>query len=146
MLDGACPAHANQHLANWLLKVQPRIHWRPASRVVLATPDLCFATPKAPNVAARLKSLGTGVDGLLSEEERAILDALPASLAAPKTSPVTPGSFRLVQKIISKGSAWPDKYAKFGFILRRPKPDYFAIFTRSCPITWCTYPAVAGAH
>lgn len=64
---------------------------------------------KAPGVVARLKALGASVDGLLSKEEGAVLDALPASMAAPKTSPVTPGSFRLMQKIVTKGSGWPQK-------------------------------------
>lgn len=60
-------------------------------------------------MVARLKALGASVEGLLSEEEGAVLDALPASMAGPKTSPVTPGSFRLMQKIVTKGSEWPQK-------------------------------------
>lgn len=64
---------------------------------------------KAPGVAARLKALGAGVEGLLSAEEGAVLDNLPASLAAPKTTPVTPGSFRLMQKVLTKTSGWPAK-------------------------------------
>lgn len=64
---------------------------------------------KAPGVVARLKALGASVEGLLSEEEGVVLDALPTSIAAAKTSPVTPGSFRLMQKIVAKGSAWPKK-------------------------------------
>lgn len=60
-------------------------------------------------MASRLKTLGASVDGLLTEEESAILDALPASLAAPKSSAVTPGGFPLMEKIIRKGLGWPDK-------------------------------------
>lgn len=64
---------------------------------------------KAPGVVARLKALGASVDGLLSQEEIAVLDALPATMAAQKTSPVTPGSFRLMKKIVTKESGWPQK-------------------------------------
>ena len=64
---------------------------------------------QAPNVVRRLKALGTSVEGLLSEEEGRVLDALPDSLAAPKTSPVSPGSFSLMKKIIKKNSNWPEK-------------------------------------
>lgn len=60
-------------------------------------------------MAARLKALGATVEGLLSAEEGAVLDQLPASLAAPKSIPVTPGSFRLMQTIIRKSSVWPVK-------------------------------------
>lgn len=64
---------------------------------------------KAASVTGRLKSLGASVDGLLSEAEGTVLDSLPTSLAAAKTSPVTRGSFGLMQKIVSKSSNWPDK-------------------------------------
>ena len=64
---------------------------------------------QAPNVVRRLKALGASVEGLLSEEEERVLDALPESLAAPKTSPVSPGSFSLMKKIINKNTNWPDK-------------------------------------
>ena len=60
-------------------------------------------------MVTRLKTLGATAEGLLSAEESAVLDHLPASLAAPKTSPVTPGSFRLMQKILRKNSGWPVK-------------------------------------
>lgn len=60
-------------------------------------------------MVARVKALGTTVDGLLSEEEIAVLDALPPSMAATKTTPVAPGSFRLMQKILTKDSGWPEK-------------------------------------
>lgn len=60
-------------------------------------------------MVTRLKTLGASVEGLLSKEEGAVLDALPTSMAAAKTSPVTPGSFRLMQKIVAKGSDWPQK-------------------------------------
>lgn len=76
--------------------------------VVRFPPKPCLF-PKAPSVASRLKALGAAVDGLLSQEDRAVLDSLPASLAAPKTAPVTPGSFRLMQKIVKKGSGWSEK-------------------------------------
>eukprot|EP00752_Nemacystus_decipiens_P009894 g8827.t1 len=71
----------------------------------------------APGVVARLKALGASVEGLLSEEEGAVLDALPASMAAPKTSPVTPGSFQLMQKIVTKGSRWPQKAEFLALVL-----------------------------
>eukprot|EP00903_Cladosiphon_okamuranus_P013917 g12945.t1 len=71
----------------------------------------------APGVVARLKALGASVDSLLSEEERGVLDALPASMAAPKTSPVTPGSFRLMQKVVTKGSGWPQKAEFLALVL-----------------------------
>eukprot|EP00904_Undaria_pinnatifida_P002594 jgi/Undpi1/12335/HiC_scaffold_5.g02011.m1 len=71
----------------------------------------------APGVAARLKALGAGVEGLLSAEEGAVLDNLPASLAAPKTTPVTPGSFRLMQKVLTKTSGWPAKAEFLALIL-----------------------------
>ncbi|CAM9832790.1 unnamed protein product, partial [Hapterophycus canaliculatus] len=63
----------------------------------------------APGVVARLKTLGASVEGLLSAEESAVLDSLPSSMGAPKTTPVTPGSFRLMQKIVTQGSGWPKK-------------------------------------
>ncbi|CAM9435604.1 unnamed protein product [Scytosiphon promiscuus] len=63
----------------------------------------------APGVVARLKALGASVEGLLSEEESAVLDSLPSSMASPKANPVTPGSFRLMQKIVTPGSGWPKK-------------------------------------
>ncbi|CAM9687415.1 unnamed protein product [Pylaiella littoralis] len=71
----------------------------------------------APGVVARLKALGASVEGLLSEEEGVVLDALPTSIAAAKTSPVTPGSFRLMQKIVAKGSAWPKKAEFLALVL-----------------------------
>lgn len=64
---------------------------------------------KAPGVVARLKALGASVEGLLSAEESAVLESLPSSMAGPKTTPVTPGSFRLMQKIVTPGSGWPKK-------------------------------------
>lgn len=64
---------------------------------------------QAASVAARLKALGSGDSGLLTAAEVAVLDALPDSLSAAKTVPVTPGSFPLMQKIIRKGSGWPEK-------------------------------------
>ncbi len=69
----------------------------------------CHIRQKAPGVVARLKTLGSSVDGLLSEEEAAVLDALPGSMASPKSSPVTPGSFQLMKKIVTKNSGWPQK-------------------------------------
>lgn len=98
-------------------------HWE-LLKLAIATPThLCFCPPsrmydapmvrnsisKAPGVVARLKALGASVQGLLSEEEGGVLDALPTSMAAAKTSPVTPGSFRLMQKVVAKGSDWPQK-------------------------------------
>lgn len=56
-----------------------------------------------------MKALGAAVDGLLSEEDSAVLDALPPSMASTKTTPVAPGSFRLMQKILTKESGWPEK-------------------------------------
>ncbi|CAM9910687.1 unnamed protein product, partial [Sphacelaria rigidula] len=74
----------------------------------------CF---QAPSVAARLKALGSSVSGLLSEEEASVLDSLPASLAGAKSSPVTAGSFPLMQKIIRKGSGWPEKAEFLAMVL-----------------------------
>ncbi|CAM9558960.1 unnamed protein product, partial [Ectocarpus sp. 4 AP-2014] len=71
----------------------------------------------APGVVARVKALGATVDGLLSEEEIAVLDALPPSMAAAKTTPVAPGSFRLMQKILTKDSGWPEKAGFLALVL-----------------------------
>ncbi|CAM9704975.1 unnamed protein product [Ectocarpus sp. 12 AP-2014] len=71
----------------------------------------------APGVVARVKALGATVDGLLPEEEMAVLDALPPSMAATKTTPVAPGSFRLMQKILTKDSGWPEKAGFLALVL-----------------------------
>lgn len=71
----------------------------------------------AAGVASRLKALGASVEGLLSAEEGVVLDLLPASLAAPKSSPVAPGSFRLMQTVLRKNSAWPVKAEFLALIL-----------------------------
>ncbi|CAM9440026.1 unnamed protein product [Ascophyllum nodosum] len=71
----------------------------------------------APSVARRLKALGASVEELMSEEEGRMLETLPASLAAPKTTPVTPGSFGLMKRIIKKDSGWPDKAAFLALVL-----------------------------
>ncbi|CAM9522470.1 unnamed protein product [Ectocarpus sp. 13 AM-2016] len=71
----------------------------------------------APGVVARVKALGATVDGLLSEEEIAVLDTLPPSMAATKTTPVAPGSFRLMQKILTKDSGWPEKAGFLALVL-----------------------------
>lgn len=59
-------------------------------------------------MASRLKALGSTV-GVLLSEDAGVLDSLPQSLAASKSTPVTPGSFPLMQRIVRKGSAWPEK-------------------------------------
>ncbi|CAM9612388.1 unnamed protein product, partial [Choristocarpus tenellus] len=63
----------------------------------------------AATVAARLKAIGAGVEGLLSKEESALLDALPASLLSSKGTPVCPGSYALLLKILKKPSKWSEK-------------------------------------
>ncbi|CAB1119021.1 unnamed protein product [Ectocarpus sp. CCAP 1310/34] len=70
----------------------------------------------APGVVARVKALGATVK-LLSEEEIAVLDALPPSMAATKTTPVAPGGFRLMQKILTKDSGWPEKATFLALVL-----------------------------